>query len=171
MLLCLIISFFFDPVSTFSYLLFVLGTRAIRVYESYWRRARMQVLQGPRALCWWDGESSCARGPSILFLLLKSLENLSFWSSVGSFIAKSVLPPVNLFSYFASAASESPPGSTHRSQENILLSPPRRRCVEDILLGPGLILLAGLDFTAWKKVNRITYCNPVSSIDFFLFRT
>jgi hypothetical protein len=40
MLLCLLISFFFDPFSTVSYLIFVLGLRILQVYRNHQHKVR-----------------------------------------------------------------------------------------------------------------------------------
>jgi hypothetical protein len=123
MVLCLLISFFFDPFCTTSYLLFVLGSRILQVYRKHQHKVRK--------CCKFFG--LCAGEEDILDESSVPIPNpepvpipdqrTSFLSSIGSFLTKSVFPSVNLLAFFASAVAESTSGSSSNSQEAAFLIP------------------------------------------------
>jgi hypothetical protein len=121
MLLCLLISFFFDPFSTVSYLIFVLGSRILQAYRNHQHKVRKCCRFF--GLC--AGEEVILDESSVPILDPEPIpeQRTSFLSSIGSFLTKSVFPSVNLLSFFASAVAESTSGSSSSSQEAAFLIP------------------------------------------------
>jgi hypothetical protein len=121
MVLCLLISLFFDPFSTIAYLLFVLGSRILQVYRKHQHKVRKCCKFF--GLC--AGEEDILDESSVPISDPEPIpeQRTSFLSSIGSFLTKSVFPSVNLLSLFASAVAESTSGSSLNSQEAAFLIP------------------------------------------------
>jgi hypothetical protein len=121
MVLCLLISLFFDPFSTIAYLLFVLGSRILQVYRKHQHKVRKCCKFF--GLC--AGEEDILDESSVPIPDPEPIpeQRTSFLSSIGSFLTKSVFPSVNLLSFFASAVAESTSGSSSNSQEAAFLIP------------------------------------------------
>jgi hypothetical protein len=121
MVLCLLLSLFFDPFSTLAYLLFVLGSRILQVYRNHQHKVRkcckfFGLCAGEEDIL--DKSSVPIPDPEIV-----PEERPSFLSSIGSFLTKSIFPSVNLISFFASAVAESTSGGSSSSQEAAFLIP------------------------------------------------
>jgi hypothetical protein len=121
MILCILISLFFDPFCTTSYLLFVLGSRILQVYRNHQHKVRKCCRFF--GLC--AGEEDILDESSVPIPDSEPVpdQRTSFLSSIGSFLTKSVFPSVNLLAFFASAVAESTSGSSSNSQEAAFLIP------------------------------------------------
>jgi hypothetical protein len=121
MLLCLLISFFFYPFSTVSYLIFVLGSRILQAYQTH--QCKIRKCCKFFGFCTGGEETLDESSVPIPVPEIVPEPRPSFLSSIGSFLAKSVFPSVNLISFFASAVAESTSGGSSSSQEAAFLIP------------------------------------------------
>ncbi len=137
MILCLLTSFFFDPFATIAYLLFVLESRILQAYRTHQYKVR-KCCKFFR-LCTVGEEDLVESEIPPPVSNPDPDQRSSFLSSVGSFIYKTILPPINLFSFFASAVAESTPGS----------SSPSRESAQMILARVWTGLLNDMELTAW----------------------
>jgi hypothetical protein len=121
MVLCLLVSLFFDPFSTLAYLLFVLGSRILQVYRKHQHKVRKCCKFF--GLC--AGEEEILDESSVPIPDPEPVPEQSsfFLSSIGSFLTKSIFPSVNILSFFASAVAESTSESSSSSQEAAFLIP------------------------------------------------
>ena len=122
MLLCVLLSFVFDPLATSCYILLLVGLGVIRGVKKFWSGTR-KVCKRIFPCC--SRASAGASGDVEAEAPVPEIVPSSLKSRFSRFLTKVLLPEVNLFKIFYSAAAPEPisrRGNTtsHSSRENIL---------------------------------------------------